>query len=144
MLSAMKPCIGGDSNNCGFSKLENHLLFTNKLMECRLCGHPKTHKHGKMPKGNQRYYCPVCQQTFSDSFDTLYYRRQVNPEQVRVVLQSHTEGSSLRRISRITELLAYNTVVGIVRASSQQAQLIHNAQVQQVDPKVAKLHLSAT
>ncbi len=96
-----------------------------------------------MPKGNQRYYCPVCQQSFSNSFDTLYYRRQVNPEQVRVVLQSHTEGSSLRGISCITEL-AYNIVAGIVRAASQQAQLIHNAQVQQVGQKVAKLHLSAT
>ena len=33
---------------------------------------------------------------------TLYYRRQVSEEDVRIVLQSHAEGSSLRGISRIS------------------------------------------
>ncbi|WP_448527577.1 IS1/IS1595 family N-terminal zinc-binding domain-containing protein, partial [Parathermosynechococcus lividus] len=32
-------------------------------MECPLCGHPKAHKHGKMPNGHQRYLCPTCNQT---------------------------------------------------------------------------------
>ena len=45
--------------------------------------------------------------------------------------QRKREGSSLRGISRTSEL-AYNTVVSIVRAASQQAQLVHNAQVQAV------------
>ena len=44
-------------------------------MQCPLCDHPKAHKHGKMPNGHQRYLCPVCQQTFSESFDSLSYRR---------------------------------------------------------------------
>ena len=69
-----------------------------------------------MPNGHQRYLCPVCQQTFSESFDSLYYRRHVNPEQIRQVLQAHSEGSSWRGISRITGL-AYNTVVSLVRAA---------------------------
>ncbi|RQH22409.1 IS1 family transposase, partial [Okeania hirsuta] len=34
------------------------------IMECPLCGHQKTHKHGKTSKGSQRYYCPECLQTF--------------------------------------------------------------------------------
>jgi len=63
---------------------------------------------------------------FNDRFDTLYYHRHVTPEQIRQVLQAHSEGSSLRGISR-TSGLAYNTVVSIVRAASQQAQLVHNA-----------------
>lgn len=84
-----------------------------------------------MPNGHQRYLCPVCKQTFSESFDSLYYRRHVNPEQIRQVLQAHSEGSSLRGISRITGL-AYNTVVSIVRSASQKAQLVHNAEVQAV------------
>jgi transposase-like protein len=100
-------------------------------MECLLCGHERVHKHGKMPNGHQRYLCLGCKQTFSETFDTLYYWRQVKPEQVRQVLQSHSEGSSLRGISRITGL-SYNTVVSIIRSSSQKAQLIHNAKVQQV------------
>ena len=84
-----------------------------------------------MPNGHQRYLCPTCHQTFSESFDSLYYRRHVSPEQIRQVLQAHSEGSSLRGISRTTEL-AYNTVVSIVRAASQKAQLVHNAEVQAV------------
>lgn len=85
-----------------------------------------------MPNGHQRYLCPVCKQTFSESFDSLYYRRHVTREQIRQVLQAHSEGSSLRGISRTTEL-AYNTVVSIVRAASQKAQLVHNAEVQAIE-----------
>ena len=48
------------------------------------------------------------------------------------MLQSHAEGSSLRGISRISGL-AYDTVVSIVRAASEKAQVVHNAQVQAVD-----------
>jgi transposase-like protein len=100
-------------------------------MECRLCGHPKVHKHGKMPNGHQRYCCPECQQTFCESFDTLYYYRHVSRAQIQQVLRAHSEDSSLRGISRISGL-AYNTVVSIVRAASTKAQLIHNQQVEQV------------
>jgi lambda repressor-like predicted transcriptional regulator len=58
--------------------------------------------------------------------------RQVSEEDVRIVLQSHAEGSSLRGISRISGL-AYDTVVSIVQAAAQKAQMVHNAQVQDVD-----------
>jgi transposase-like protein len=84
-----------------------------------------------MSNGHQRYLCPACHQTFSESFDSLYYRRHISSEQIRQVLQAHSEGSSLRGISRTTGL-AYNTVVSIVRAASQKAQLVHNAEVQAV------------
>jgi len=100
-------------------------------MECKLCGHPSTHKHGKAPNGSQRYFCPHCQQTFNERFDTMYYHRHVSEEQIRQVLQAHSEGSSLRGISR-TSGLAYNTVVSLIRAASQKAQLVHNVQVQAV------------
>lgn len=82
--------------------------------------------------GSQRYFCSKCQQTFTDTFDTLYYRRQVSEKDVRIVLQAHTEGSSLRGISRISGL-AYDTVVKLVQAAAQKAQMVHNAQVQDVD-----------
>ena len=101
-------------------------------MKCHLCDHEKAHKHGKTSKGAQRYFCPKCQQTFTDTFDTLYYRRQVSEENVRIVLQSHAEGSSLRGISRISGL-AYDTVVSIVEAAAQKAQMVHNAEVENVD-----------
>lgn len=100
-------------------------------MECKLCGHCKIYKHGKMPNGHQRYRCPECKQTFSESFDTIYYHRHVSREQIRQVLQAHSEGSSLRGVARITGL-AYNTVVSIIRSASAKAQLIHNQEVAQV------------
>lgn len=81
--------------------------------------------------GHQRYCCPACHQTFAESFDSLYYRRHISPEQMRKGLQAHSEGSSLRGISRTTKL-AYNTVVSFVRAASQKAQLVHNQKVQAV------------
>ncbi|MBM0745323.1 IS1 family transposase (plasmid) [Phormidium sp. CLA17] len=100
-------------------------------MQCSLCSHPKAHKHGKMPNGHQHYLCPICHQTFSESFDSFYYRHHLRAKQIRQVLQAHSEGSSLWGISRTTRL-AYNTVVSIVRAASQKAQLVHNAEVQAV------------
>lgn len=101
-------------------------------MECRLCGHAKTHKHGKLPNGHQRYFCAHCQQTFAESFDTLYYYRHVTPEQIHQVLQAHSEGTSLRGISRISGL-AYNTVVSIIRTASSRALLVHNDPVEAVE-----------
>ncbi|GAB4373392.1 MAG: hypothetical protein Kow00121_16600 [Elainellaceae cyanobacterium] len=90
-----------------------------------------------MPSGVQRYFCPGCTQTFNERFDTLYYHRHVSPEQIRQVLQAHSEGSSLRGISR-TSGLAYNTVVSIVRAASHRAQQVHNAIVQTIEtPEVS-------
>jgi transposase-like protein len=82
-------------------------------MNYPLCGHAKAHKHSEMPNGHQRYLCPACYQTFSESFDSLYYRRDISHEQNRQVLQAHSEGSSLRDISWTTGL-AYNTIVSIV------------------------------
>jgi transposase-like protein len=93
-------------------------------MECTLCGHNKTHKHGKTSKGSQRYYCPNCQQTYSETFDTIYYRRQVESEKIRTVLQAHSEGSSLRGVSRTTNL-AYNTIVSLIRAASVELESIN-------------------
>ena len=39
----------------------------------------------------------------------IYYYKHISPEKIKEVLQAHSEGSSLRGISRITKL-AYNTV----------------------------------
>ena len=101
-------------------------------MECIFCEYPKAHKHSKTSKGNQRYRCPKCHQTFTDSLDTLYYRRQLKPAEIESILQSHREGVSLRGIARISQR-SYNTIVDVVRSSSQKAQLVHNEEVRDVD-----------
>ena len=61
-----------------------------------------------------------------------YYRRQVEPEKIRMVLQAHSEGSSLRGVSRTTKL-AYNTVVSLVRRASVKGQMVHNKEVKQIE-----------
>ena len=72
-----------------------------------------------------------CQSHLPRKKSLSYYYRHVSPEQIRQVLQAHSEGSSLRGISRISGL-AYNTVVSIIRAASVKAQIVHNHQVAQV------------
>ena len=101
-------------------------------MPCPLCGHPKAHKHGSTSKGSQRFHCPKRQQTFTDTFDTIYYRRQLTPQEGHTILQSHAEGSSLRGISRIGKR-SYGTVVSFVNAASQKAQLLHNKELHAVE-----------
>lgn len=56
----------------------------------------------------------------------------MSEEDVRIVLQSHAEGSSLRGISRIRGL-AYDTVVSIIQAAAEKARMMHNAEGQSID-----------
>ncbi len=57
----------------------------------------------------------------------------IDSDEIHTILQSHTEGSSLRGISRITQR-AYGTVVSVVRADERQkAQIVHNARVQKIE-----------
>ncbi len=62
----------------------------------------------------------------------MSYHRQITPEHLRMVLQAQAEGSSLQGISRISSL-AYETVVSIMDATRQKAQMIHNQALQSVD-----------
>lgn len=102
-------------------------------MRCPFCDHKKAHNHGVTSKGSEAYRCPVCRKTFTETFDRIYYRRHLEPQEVHTILQSHGEGSRLRGISRISSR-AYGTVVSLVRdASSHKAQLVHNTQVQQIE-----------
>lgn len=55
----------------------------------------------------------------------------MTPEQVELILQAHSEGSSLRGISRLGKR-AYGTVVDIVRKASYKGQLVHNEKVKDV------------
>jgi transposase-like protein len=100
-------------------------------MECLLCGYEKIHEHGKTSKASQRYSCPNCQQTYTETFETIYYRRQIEPKKIQMVLQAHSEGSNLRGVSRTTRL-AYNTVVSLVRKASIKEEMVHNEEVKQI------------
>ena len=102
------------------------------MMQCPYCDHPKAHKHDRTSKGNQRFKCPQCGKTFTETLSTLYYRRQLTVEEVETILQTHAEGSSLRGVSRVSRR-AYGTVVSLLRAASEKSQLVHNQSVQAVE-----------
>ena len=101
-------------------------------MQCPYCDHPKVHKHTQTSKGNQRFKCPQCGKTFTETLNTIYYRRQVTAEEVETILQSHAEGRRLRGVSRVSHR-AYGTVVSLLRATSEKSQLVHNQAVPSVD-----------
>ena len=48
------------------------------------------------------------------------------------MLQSHSEGASLKGVSRISRRI-YNTVVSVVRQAAHKAQQVHNGEIQQVE-----------
>jgi transposase-like protein len=102
------------------------------MMQCPYCDHPKAHKHERTSKGHQRFKCPQCGKTFTETLKTIYYRRQVTAEEVETILQTHAEGTSLRGVSRVSHR-AYGTVVSLLRAASEKSQLVHNQAIQAGD-----------
>jgi len=92
-------------------------------MQCPYCDHPKAHKHDRTSKGHQRFKCPQCGKTFTETLNTIDYRRQVTAEEVKTILQIQAEGTSLRGISRVSHR-AYGTVVSLLRAASEKSQLV--------------------
>ncbi|MEO0768762.1 MAG: IS1 family transposase [Cyanobacteria bacterium J06649_4] len=86
-------------------------------MNCPFCDRTTIHKHGKTSKGSQRFRCAHCRKTFTETHNTLYYRRQVTPEQVETMLQARARGSSLRKIARTGDR-AYGTVISVMKAVS--------------------------
>jgi transposase-like protein len=101
-------------------------------MKCPFCGHLKADKHGRTRKAQQRFKCPICDNTFTDTLDTLYYRSQLCPDEVHTILQAHSEASSLRGIARISGR-SFNTVASLVQRAAIKGQMVHNHEVQSVD-----------
>ncbi len=97
-------------------------------MKCLVCEHERVHKHGKTAKGVERFKCLVCNNTFTTTFDPVYYRRQVNETEVHTILPAHREGVSIRGISRISGR-SIGTVTQIVRQTAQKAQRVPNQAV---------------
>jgi transposase-like protein len=87
----------------------------------------------RQAKVRERYFCPECRQTFTETFDTLYYRRGCESGR-------HTDCTTISCSYEVAcealagaRGLAYDTVASIVHSSAQKAQMVHNAQVSCVD-----------
>ena len=101
-------------------------------MSCPYFDHPKVHKHDHTSKENQRFKCPQCGKTFTETIGTIYYRRQISKEEIETILQTHAEGTSLRAVARVSHRV-YGTVVSLLQATSEKSQLVHNQAIQSVE-----------
>ena len=92
-------------------------------MQCPLCGHSKAYKHGKIASGKQGYHCAVCNRTFTETSDTLYYRRQTPPEGIRQVLQAHEKAVASEALPASLDL----PITPLLRLSVRPANALNNS-----------------
>jgi transposase-like protein len=58
-------------------------------------------KFGKTRQGRQRYRCKSCGQTFSETKDTLFYRRRVKADEILETLALLAEGVRISVLARV-------------------------------------------
>lgn len=61
----------------------------------------KIKKFGQTPQGRQRYRCNTCGQTFSETKDTLFYRRRVDADEILETLALLAEGVRISTLARV-------------------------------------------
>jgi len=87
---------------------------------------PKIIKAGKTKAGVQRYECKTCQQTFTATKGTLFYRKQTPVGEILETLALLAEGdrvSSLTRVKGIKE----DTILGWMRDAAQHTEMVNEA-----------------
>lgn len=80
-------------------------------------------KAGKTKQGVQRYQCKTCQQTFTATKGTLFYRRRVAQREMLAALTQLAEGSRISSVSRTTGHKE-DTLLAWLRAAAQQVEAI--------------------
>ncbi len=58
-------------------------------------------KFGHTPQGRQRYRCMTCGQTFSETKNTLFYRRRVASKEILETLALLAEGVRISTLARV-------------------------------------------
>lgn len=58
-------------------------------------------KAGKTKKGRQRYQCKTCGQTFTETKDTIFYRRRTSEEEIIETLAFIAEGVRISSLARV-------------------------------------------
>ena len=72
-------------------------------MRCKYCGYFKTHKRGKTNRGNgkyQRYFCSMCQKSFSELTGTIYQNRHLTPTDIDLILKCERQGMSFNEVAK--------------------------------------------
>jgi transposase-like protein len=87
---------------------------------------PNIIKAGKTKAGVQRYECKTCQQTFTETKGTMFYRKQTPASEILETLALLAEGdrvSSLTRVKGIKE----DTILGWMRAAAKHTDMVNEA-----------------
>jgi len=80
-------------------------------------------KYGHTKAGRQRYLCQTCQQTFTETKGTLFYRGRTPAEEILQTLAHVAEGN---RISSLTRTTGHkeDTILEWLREAAQQVKAI--------------------
>ena len=90
---------------------------------CELYGDIETAqiiRFGKTKNGTQRYRCKSCGQTFTETYGTVFYRRQASRETILETLALLAEGVRISSISRVKGIKE-DTILDWLRAAARQA-----------------------
>ena len=82
-------------------------------------------KSGHTRSGRQRYKCPTCGRTFTETRGTIFYRRRTDAEEVLECLAMIAEGSRISSVSRIKGHKE-DTVSAWLRAAAEHAEEIED------------------
>lgn len=77
-------------------------------------------RFGKTGNGTQRYRCKGCGQTFTETYGTVFYRRQATRETILETLALLAEGVRISSISR-AKGIKEDTILDWLRAAARQA-----------------------
>jgi transposase-like protein len=83
-------------------------------------------RFGKTRNGTQRYRCKECGQTFTETYGTVFYRRQATRETILETLALLAEGVRISSISR-AKGIKEDTILDWLRAAARQAAEVEEA-----------------
>ncbi len=95
------------------------------------CQHETRHKHGKDRKGNQRYKCALCGQTFVDETTHPLGNLRISMRQAATALGMMLEGMSVRSVQRLTGVCR-QTLADLILLVGENCQRLLDEKIQNV------------
>ena len=83
-------------------------------MKCKHCDNAETVKDGKNPSGSEKYYCKMCQRTFTPPPKPNGYSHEIRQEAVK----RYVDGTNYRRAGRFMNV-SHQSVVNWVNQAAQ-------------------------
>ena len=86
---------------------------------------PNIIKAGKTKAGVQRYECKTCQQTFTETKGTLFYRKQTPASEILETLALLAEGSRVSSLTRVKGIKE-DTILSWMREAAKHADRVND------------------